>query len=425
MQRILRWTRAWYRTGWLMAVIAGLACAPRMYRVQVIARPITEWSVDYPVTAIARVPEGWLTLAETVGWVALWSSSVKAQADFWQMFRRGIRILFGPIPLRTWPVRPAWTVQIPEASIGSGWAVFPEGLVVVDRENTRLWRISLDRHELAQLTIPEGHIERYGNRLWWWQTTSDTRRFCAVGWTGVDRNCWTVVHRRSPETLWTWTWSPPWWCGVAPDPHRESDVRIQCIRAVRVPAGHARAVEVRTWTTSRPQGTPPTARCWFVQQVLVCTIGDTLHVWNVEARRPRWRLRVGAGTDTSPVLVPTRRPLLVMATRGLLIYGLDLRTGNRRWVTPLPAPVRDLHVIPAGSDPPETLAVVLMDAPPVILNVRTGAVAWRASGWRALSVAATSDGVVMWGTDAREIRLMQMQVQVQLRSGSISVGSQR
>ena len=408
-----------------MIVVAGFACVPRTYRLQVVARPVTEWSVDHPVTAIAVVPEGWLTLAEANGWIALWPSNVADQADLWRVFRQGMRILFGPVSLRTWPVRPLWTAQIPDASIRLNWAILPEGLVAVARKRARLWRIALNRHGSSPLPLPEGHIGRYGDRLWWWRAASDVFRFCAIEWTGVAEDCWTVDRSHLHDTVITWTWAPPWWCGVEAEPRRKSRIRIQCIRGVRASTGRVRAQEMRAWTPSRPQGDPLTARCWFVEKVLVCAIGDSIHVWHVETRRPRWRLRVGAGVDVPPVIVPMRSPLLVVATRGMLVYGLDLRNGNRVWVTPLSAPVLHMQVIPAGADDPKALAVVLVDAPPVILSARTGSVAWRASGWRALSVAATPEGTVMWGTDDRQIRLMQVQLQVQLRSGPISVRSQR
>jgi len=113
--------------------------------------------------------------------------------------------------------------------------------------------------------------------------------------------------------------------------------------------------------------------------------------------------------------VQTAGGILVVATRGLLLYALDARSGDRRWVLPLRAPVIRLLLVEEG--PSAWVVLTRMDEPPVIVDAATGRVLWQAQGWTAWDAALGDDGTVAWAGADGKIRVFRIHFQPTVRAG--------
>ncbi|MCS7313336.1 MAG: PQQ-binding-like beta-propeller repeat protein, partial [Acidobacteria bacterium] len=148
-------------------------------------------------------------------------------------------------------------------------------------------------------------------------------------------------------------------------------------------------------------------------------------LWDLERGRLRWRLDLGASVTVRPV--QTAQDVLVVATRGLLLYALDVRNGNRLWVLPLRAPVTRLILVEdarhqiqaplvrAGASRSAWVALTFMDAPPMIVDVTTGRTLWQATDWTAWDAALGTDSTVAWASADRKVRVFRIRPQPTVR----------
>lgn len=130
-------------------------------------------------------------------------------------------------------------------------------------------------------------------------------------------------------------------------------------------------------------------------------------VWDLLRARSRWRVDLGAQVTVRPVV--TDDGVLVMATRGMLLYATDVARGRRfLWIHPLRATVLKVVGVPLPNGQGMAIAVVLLDSSPLIVNARTGKVLWRARQWHALDVAV-HDQIVAWLDADGQIRTFILQ----------------
>ncbi len=170
-------------------------------------------------------------------------------------------------------------------------------------------------------------------------------------------------------------------------------------------------------------------RVWIASTRVFVSTGRWAWLWDLERGRLRWRLDLGASVTVPPVW--TTRDVLVVATRGLLLYALDTRHGDRLWVLPLQAPVtRMLLLQDTGCEMRDTgcegkgdtsagtsawVALTLMDAPPMIVDVATGKTLWQATDWTAWDAAGGDDATVAWAGADRKIRVFRIRPQPTVR----------
>ncbi|GBC85000.1 hypothetical protein HRbin11_01441 [bacterium HR11] len=172
-----------------------------------------------------------------------------------------------------------------------------------------------------------------------------------------------------------------------------------------------------------PAGADVTVRrMWIAATGVFVSTGRWAWLWDLEGGRPRWRLDLGASVTVPPV--QTAWGVLIVATRGLLLYALDARNGNRLWVLPLRAPVTRMRLLQdtgcegrGGTSAGVSAWVVLtlMDAPPMIVDVATGKTLWQATGWTAWDAAVNDDATVAWAGADRKIRVFQIRPQPTVR----------
>jgi len=190
----------------------------------------------------------------------------------------------------------------------------------------------------------------------------------------------------------------------------------------------AETLEPVAWRKSFqvPAGADVTVlRVWIVSTGVFVSTGRWAWLWDLERGRLRWRLDLGASVTVRPV--QTAGDVLMVATRGLLLYALDARNGNRLWVLPLRAPVTRMLLMqdagwegPSGTQAPLARAgsgtsawvvLTLMDEPPTVVDVATGKTLWQATGWTAWDAALGADSTVAWAGADRKIRVFRIRSQ--------------
>jgi hypothetical protein len=384
-----------------LACFTLLACAVRTGPAQVTVEPVVEWTAPGEVAGLRWTGRGWAGELLAEGAVVYWPTAT---------------------PEAVPPIR--WSDERGQAL--RAWAV-TDGTVFLATP-TELLTFSEGSTAPSTRTVwPEGvTVWDDGHRLWTGDTSDDVR-VCTPGVDPAASVCWSFPPAavRPDFGLPAWAWVPPWWCGLRV---REDDVgptrsaEVLCSRGVGPsstapePAFGGTGVGSFAWKESFriPGGTDATAvHVWIVPAGVFVSAGRWGWLWDLARGRLRWRLDLGASVTVRPV--QTAGGILVVATRGLLLYALDARSGDRRWVLPLRAPVIRLLLLEEG--PSAWVILTRMDEPPVIVDAATGRVLWQAQGWTAWDAALGDDGTVAWAGADGKIRVFRIHFQPTVRAG--------
>ncbi len=388
-----------------------LACAVRPGPAQVTVEPVVEWTAPGDVAEVRWTGKGWAARLPAEGTVVYWPSDAPKDAR----------------PVRwsdeRWQAPRAWAV-----TDGTAWLATATELLAFSEGSTT---------PSVRTAWPEGMTVWDDGRRLWAGHTSDDVRICTPGVGPEASECWSfpVQAVRPDFGLPAWDWAPPWWCGLrvgASDAGKDRRAELLCHRGMREggkePAGVAWRRSFRV-----PAGTDVMAvHVGIVPPWAFVSTGRWAWLWDLERGRLRWRLDLGASVTVRPAR--TAWDVLVVPTRGLLLYALDARSGNRLWVLPLRAPVMRMVLMQdAGCETQDTgcegrgkastrasawVVLTLMDAPPTVVDVATGKTLWQATDWAAWDVASGDDSTVAWAGSDRKVRVFRIRPRPTVRAAA-------